>query len=483
MYIQISKLILWFYNRPNGIATISFAKRNVAIFFILVGLVGSTLSAGLSVVYASGPNIAVAHVEGVIGPGTERYLSRVIDKVSKDSNTHVLVVFLNTPGGLIDSTRTIVNKILTSDVPIVVYVSPNGARAASAGTFIVAAADVSAMAPVSSIGAASPVGPDGELPDTVKSKVTQDMASFLRGIAKEKNRDIIAYESTVLESRSYSSSEALNIGLIDFIAEDLDDLLMILNGRKIKNGSGEVTVTTDNLTIVSLEKTLLDNIVGFLSNPTVTFVFLSIGLIGILLESVFGFGMLVPGILGVIFVLLALVGLDQLPISWAGLILMVVAMLFFYLELLIFPGMTVFGLLGLLFFATGGLLLFGNISLPGSHPRSFDSAYLTVNPWVIFVVVACSFGVVIYVAKDLLKSRTTGTNSPTLVKNLEGQIGIAVTDINPSGTAKVSGENWTAISDSEDMINAGDDIIVLEVDGLTLKVFRSPDLGITDADT
>ena len=237
MYIQIHQLLLWFYNRHHGIATISVTKQNVAIFFILIGLVGSTLSAGLSVLYASGPNIAVAHVNGVIDPGTERYLSRVIDKVSKDSNTHVLVVVLNTPGGLIDSTRTIVDKVLTSDVPIVVYVSPNGARAASAGTFIVAAADVSAMSPVSSIGAASPVGPDGELPATVKSKVTQDMAAFLRGIAKEKNRNILAYESTVLESRSYSSSEALNNGLIDFIAEDFDDLLMMLNGKNIKNRS------------------------------------------------------------------------------------------------------------------------------------------------------------------------------------------------------------------------------------------------------
>ncbi len=460
-------------------------KNRLAISLMVLGFGGAILSQGAFTALAAGPHVALIELDEPILPATARFLERGIQKAA-DDGARVVVVTLDTPGGLIDPTRDIVTSILGSPIPVVVFVSPQGARAASAGTFITAAAHVAAMTPVSNIGAASPVGADGgNLPSTLESKVKEDAAADIRSIAEVRGRNIEALEATVMEAKSYSASEALENNIIDVVAVDLADLLAQIDGRTVCVGQGcavidgqlqggsLIELQTQGLDAITVEKTMLENLLAFLANPTVTFLLLSLGALGVFIEFFLGAGMILPGIVGIIFLALAFVGMGQLPVNWVGIVLIGLSVLLFILEFQV-PGTSVFGIAGVVAFGLGGLLLFGDFALPGFTPEPIEAPDLHVNPLVVAVTTAGMAAIVVFFVRSILGARTPGTLEPTSVTTLVGQTGVVTAELAPRGMVHVGGEEWSAVSDSGDTIEKGEEILVTEADGLTLKVFKSP---------
>ncbi len=448
-------------------------RHRLALILVIVGFGGALVSQTGSTVHAAGPHAARVDIDGVIDPNTARFLSRAIDTAT-DDGARLLIVTLDTPGGLFDSTRDMVESMLESRVPIAVYVSPPGARAASAGTFIAAAAHIAAMTPISNIGAASPVGPGGDLPDTLASKAKQDASALLRSIAEKRGRNIEALEATVTEAKSYSASEALEAEIIDLIANDINDLMAKVHGMTIEMQGGALVLDTADLDIVKIERTIVENFLSFLANPTVAFLLLALGFIGIFLEFVLGVGLILPGVTGIVLLVLAFVAAGQLPVNWGGIALIIAAMGLFYFELAVIPGTTVFGILGVIFFAVGGLLLFGDFSLPGFSPEPIEAPSFSVNPWVVGAVAAGTFGFFLFFVRNLMAARRPGTFGATSVTTLVGRAGLATSEIAPRGTVHLAGEYWSAVSDSGEAIPEGEKVMVVETDGVVLKVFKAP---------
>ena len=441
-------------------------RRALALVLVLLGFGGSLTSLGLQVVEAGSPHAALLTIDGAIDPISAGYLSRGID-VATEEGAQFVIVLLNTPGGLLSSTREMVEKVLTSDIPVIVYVFPPGAQAASAGTFLTASAHVAAMTPTSNIGAASPVGPGGEdLPETLKSKATEDAAAFMRSIAERRGRNADALEQTVLSAKSYSASEALEEGIIDLTAGDVEDLLAQVDGLTVAIEGGEVVLETEGLGIRSIDRTLVERFLGIVADPNIAFLLLSIGGFGILIEF-FHPGLIVPGVAGVIALALALVALGNLEVSWVGLGLMGLAMVLFFLEMQA-PGIGVFGITGAVSFVLGGFLLFGGFSPPAIPTPSYR-----VSQWVLGAVSGILFGFLLLFLRIVLQARRA-ESYPTTSESLVGQIGRATTPLNPRGTVQVASELWSAVSDSGEPIPEGEEVIVTNIEGLTLKVFKAP---------
>jgi len=454
-------------------------RHRLALVLIVLGFGGAVALQGASAVLAAGPHASLVEIDGAIKPVTARFLARAIDK-AVDDRSRLLIVILDTPGGAFNSTRKMVESMLVSTIPIVVYVSPQGAQAASAGAFITAAAHVAAMAPVSNIGAALPpnnttvdlpLGDSGDLPETWGlNKV--DASALLRSIAERRGRNVEALEATVLNASAYSASEALDNGIIDLIAENLDDLMAQLHGRTVQLEEGYVNLETEGLEVVRIEETLLEGALRILSNPTVIYLLLILGGIGVFLEFILGAGLILPGITGLAFLVLAFVGMAQMPVNWAGFALIVVAMVLFYVEIAVVPGKTVFGVTGVISLVAGGFLLFGDFTLPGFEPPPIETPSFRVNPWIIVGVAASVFAFFAFFVRSFLAARRAGTTTPTTVVSLVGQSGVATTDIAPTGEVHVADEYWTAVSDTGEAISEGERVTVLGIEGLTLKVSK-----------
>ena len=308
-------------------------RRLLGVMLVFLGLGGVVASQSITAAMAAGPHGTLIEIDGAIQPVTARFLSGSMETATEEG-AQLLIVRLDTPGGLFDSTRDIVESILSSRIPIVVYVAPTGSHAASAGTFIAAAAHVAAMAPVTNIGAASPVSGSGQdLPETLKSKATQDAAAFMRDIAKARGRNSEALEETVLSARSYSATEALDNNIIDLIAGDMDDLLAQLGGRTVQLDEGSIVLRTADLEVRSIQPTLLERFLGVIGNPNVAFLLLSVGTVLVFIETLAP-GLLVPGITGGILLALAFVAMGNLPVNIAGIGLIFLSMALFYLEVL-----------------------------------------------------------------------------------------------------------------------------------------------------
>ena len=437
--------------------------RLVALAFIVFGFGGFLVTQGVPA-SASNHHAASVTIDGAIDPLAARRVSSGLD-TAIEAGASVLIVQLDTPGGLYSSTRDIVEDLLTSPIPIVVYVSPPGARAASAGTFITAAGHVAAMAPGTNIGAASPVGGGGEdLPDTMKSKATQDAAAFMRSIAEERGRNSQTLEQTVLSAISLTATEALGDNVIDLIAQDVTDLLSQLDGKSVSLASGEVTLETRGLAIDSIEATPLEVFIGILANPNIAFLLLSIGCIGILIELM-NPGMILPGVAGVIALALAFVAITNLPMNWVGLGLIVLAVLLLYLETQA-PGIGVFAVGAGISFIIGAFLLFG-----GLNPPPIPSPSFRVNLWVIGILSAIIFVSLGFSLRALRQARAVEYEGAS--RDLVGQVGKTTTELNPSGSVRLSSEMWSAVSDSGENILEGEEVIVSDVEGLTLKVFKA----------
>ena len=413
-------------------------RHKLAVLLVLLGFGGTAFSQGVSTVYAAGPHAVLVEIEGNIQPSTARFLARAIDKATED-NASLLIVTLDTPGGLLDSTIEMAESMLASTVPIVVYVSPNGAEATSAGTFITAAAHIAAMAPVTHIGAATPVATSvtGNLREAVQSKGEQDAIVLLRNIAEKRGRNAGALEATLLEGTSYSASEALENDIIDLIAPDLDSLLKQLHGTTVQLEGNEAILETEGLEVIRIERTVLGGILGFLANPTVVYLLLALGAIGAFLEVSAAGGLILPGVMSIVFWVLAFVGKGQLPVNWAAFALIVAAFVLFYFEIAVIPGTTVFGVLGVISLAGGGFLLFGDFNLPGFDPQDIETPSFKVNPWVIGAVSLSSFLFITFFVRSLITARNPGTTEPTTETSLVGQSGVAATDIAPQGQVHV----------------------------------------------
>ena len=436
-------------------------RRILVLALVVLGFGGAIASQAIGTARAQGDHAALVKIDGVIQPTSARFLARAIDTAAEE-NAEVLIVLLDTPGGLLDSTRKMVEAMLASPVPVVVYVSPAGAEATSAGTFITAAAHVAAMAPSTNIGAAAPVGSTGEdLPETLKSKAFQATAAFMRSIAEERGRNADALEGTVLEAKAYSASEALDNGIIDLIAKDVPALLEALDGRQVELERGSRTLETANIPVRQIDPTALDKFLNFLSDPNIAFLLMSLGTLGIFIE-VMSPGLIGPGVLGVIALALAFVALGNLPVNWVGVGLLVFAMVLFLVEVQA-PGIGVFGVAGAVSFVLGAFFLFGGINPPPIPSPSFR-----VDIWLLAAVSVVLFALLALSLRTLAVARKTDYVSPSA--NVVGQAGRVVAPLEPQGTVRVNGESWSAESLSGQPIAEGVEIVVMEVDGLTLRV-------------
>jgi membrane-bound serine protease (ClpP class) len=403
---------------------------------------------------ASTGHVNLVEIDGPIGPVSARIISNAIDLSVQDS-AEALVIELNTPGGLDESMRTITRKILNSEVPVIVYVAPAGSRAASAGVFITLAAHIAAMTPGTNIGAAHPVSMGGQMDSTMGEKVENDAAAYIRSIATRTGRNQEWAEESVRKSVSITESEALKLHVIDLVANDLRALLDSLDGRTVKLPSGERTLRTKNIEVNRVEISVRDRILEVIANPTIAYILLTLGMWGLFFE-LSSPGAIFPGIVGGICLILAFFGLQTLPINYAGLLLMILGLIFFILEVKIvsYGALTIGGIVSMVL---GSLLLF-------ESPLPYMRASLVV---IIMIAVATALFFLFALGFAVRAHRRKVTTGQ---KGLEGEIGTARTDLNPEGDVFVEGEIWKAEADQP--VVKGEKVVVTKVEGLTLKVTK-----------
>ena len=428
----------------------------ISALAIAGGLGGLALAQG-------GSHAIFIEIGDVINSVTAGFLERAVERAENDS-AELLIVRLDTPGGLLSSTRDMVTALLGSSVPSAVYVAPGGAHAASAGTFITAAANFAVMAPGTNIGAASPVGIGGEdLPETLKSKATEDAAALMRGIAAKRGRNAEKLEETVLEATAFSSQEAVAFGVVDFVASDLDDLLQQLHGRTVETSTGPRTMNTQDLEVIKIEMGFVERFLLILADPNISFILLSIGGLGIVVE-LFNPGLIVPGVVGAICLLLAYVALGNLPVNWAGVAFIVLAMVFMFLEIVV-AGFGILGVGAIISFVVGGLLLFHRFGAPSPTMPSIG-----VSLWVLIPMVAILVAGGSWIVLMMVKSRQTESDSPP--ETVIGQVGTAASDLAPRGMVQLTSEVWSAIADDDEVIKTGERVEVVGLEGLTLRVSK-----------
>ena len=429
---------------------------------LVLGLLGPLAGQAMAQTPA-GPHAMVITVDGVINPVKDRYIERAMEEAQASGAT-LLIIRLDTPGGLLSSTRDIVEQLLAAPVPTVVYVSPQGAQAGSAGTFITAAANFAVMSPGSNIGAATPVSSTGQdLDETLASKVENDAAALIRSIAQERGRNAELLEDTVRNAASYSAQEALEGNVVDFIAEDIGSLLAQLDGLTAETSEGSVTLDTEGLAIEELEKNFLERLLEFLADPNVSFLLMSIGGLGIVIE-LFNPGLLVPVIVGGICLILAFVGLGNLPVNWAGVALILLAIVLAGAEVAV-AGFGFLGIASAVSLVIGGLLLFAQFG-----DASPTLPHVGVNRWLLAGVAVVTGGSVIYFAREAVKSRRD--RRADLTEAMVGLTASVTVAMEPRGSVRVANDTWSAVSADGSHISAGEQVRVVSIDGLVLTVAR-----------
>lgn len=399
---------------------------------------------------AGNNEIYIIKASGAISPGMADFIKQGISKAS-DDNVSCIIITLDTPGGLAESMRDIVMDILASKIPVVVYVSPSGARAASAGVMITMAADIAAMASGTNIGAAHPVGAGGQKIDkTMSEKVVNDMVAHAKSVAGKRGRNIKWVEKAIRESVSVTETEALEKNIIDVIASDIDDLIRQINGRKVK-GKGALDLDNPKKTI--LKETIRTKILKIISDPNIAYILMMIGLAGIYFELSHP-GAIFPGVIGVISLVLAFFSFQTLPINYAGILLIILAVIFFIMEMKI----TSYGLLSI---AGVACLFLGSLMLFESSDPAMQVSWSVFLPTVIIV---SSFFV--FVAGLVFKAQTSKPRTGS--KGLIGEIGVVKKDIMPEGKVFVHGELWNATS--KNLIKEGVKVRVIKVVNLVLDV-------------
>ncbi|MQF64549.1 nodulation protein NfeD [SAR202 cluster bacterium AC-409-J13_OGT_754m] len=403
----------------------------------------------------------VTVINGMINPITQNHIEKTVESAERDG-AELVIIQLNTPGGMTSSTYKIVESLLNAKVPTVVYVSPRGAQAASAGTFITAAAHIAVMAPGTNIGAASPVGMAGEeLKGTVKAKITNDATARMRGIALERNRNSAILESTILDSASFSSHEALDANIIDFIASDLDDLIIQLDGSSLSINGDDILIETSGLTIRTTDMGIVNQFLYLLADPNISFLLLSIGGLALVVE-IMNPGLIFPGITGVIFLILAFVSLGNLPVNWAGAALILIAGALFIAEVYI-SGFGILGIGSVISFVLGGILLFSHFDGPSPTGQP-----LSVNLWIIVPLSAILTTIIGWVGLTITrpgKSYQSLDPPPTI-----GDEAIVASTLSPTGTVYLNNQVWTATTSGNTVIEIGSKVRVVGKKGIILAV-------------
>ncbi len=437
------------------------------ITMLALGIIGPALAE------EEGGHALVAEVDGIINPVTQRYISRAIEKGEKNG-AEVVIIKLDTPGGLLSSTQKIVEDLLSDRVATVVYVHPPGAHAASAGTFITAAANLAVMAPTTRIGAAAPVTSGGEdVPETLKSKVVQDTTALMRSIAERRNRNSEALEDTVTEPepKSYNDREAMELGVVNFVAEDVPDLLRQIDGETVDTASGPRTLDTGGLALREVNMSLVEQLLFFLADPNVSFILLSLGGLGIVIEF-FNPGLIVPGVAGIILLVLAFLSLGNLPVNWAAVGLILLAGALLVAELFV-SGFGVLGIGAIVSFTIGGLLLFSSFGSPSPTLPSIG-----VNLWLLGSLTGALALFGIWFLRTVVQSRREGRRREPPPSSLIGSVGLSTTDLTPRGTVKVEDEVWTAVAEDGIVIKSGEKVRVVKVDGTILTVARAEEMAV-----
>ncbi len=394
-------------------------------------------------------------IDGAINPVTAEFIHRGL-QVARTEKAECLLIHLNTPGGLLESTRKIVSDILESPVPVVVYVSPAGSRAASAGVFITLSADIAAMAPGTNIGAAHPVALQGGMDSTMSEKATNDAAAFIRAIAEKRKRNLAWAEEAVRQSISITENEALQKNVIDLVAKNTAELLSDIDGKSIPLNSGTVTLHTRNAQVETVNMKSSEELLALLSDPNIAYVLLLLGIFGILFEF-YNPGAIFPGIIGVISLILSFYSMSALPINYAGLALLIFSIILFLLEIKIASH----GLLAL-----GGIvsLLLGSIMLIRPE-SSLDVIGISRSVIVTAVIVtALFFFFVIGIGLKAQKRKPV-----TGVEGIMEETGESLEILDPTGTVRIHGETWNAESVGG-KINKGEKVQVTAMKDLKLYV-------------
>jgi membrane-bound serine protease (ClpP class) len=432
-------------------------KKSLRLFLILIAtLIFSWTSAraqnGLS-------TVMTMTIDGVIAPASHQYLERAV-QVAERQNAEMLILQLNTPGGSVDTMNEMLQTIRGSRVPIIVYVSPSGAMAGSAGTMITLAGHASAMAPETIIGAASPINSDGsDIGETAKAKEIEALKATARTLAERRGEEAIALaEATIEEASAASATEALEVGLIDFIANDLGDLLSQLNGFEVTVNNQPRTLSTTSTRVEDIPLTLIEQLLKMLTDPNIVFLLIAIGTQAIFIELGSPGGW-VAGFIGVVALALATYGMGILPVNYFGIIFIIISFVLFVLDVKA-PTHGALTAAGIGSFVVGALVLFNSAGTP-------EFARVSV-PLVITValLIAAMFTAILTFALRALKAPVrTGQES------MVGKQGFAKTDFTPDGTVRVGSELWTAEkADLTEAISKGERIEVVSVEGLRLKV-------------
>lgn len=411
---------------------------------------------------AASPSVVVLRVKGTVNPALTRYVERGLDEAER-RNARATVIMLDTPGGLDESMREIVQRIINARIPVIVYVAPAGARAASAGTFITLAAHVAAMAPGTEMGAAHPVAlgsPTGtdQTSSTVSEKIVNDAVAYIQSLAQMRGRNVQWAEKAVRESASAHAEEAKALGVVEVVAPDLPSLLQQVHGMKVRLLTTEVILDTADAPIVYVDMSLIEQFLITISNPNIAFILLSLALLALFFEFA-NPGAILPGVVGGILLLLALFSLGTLPINWAGVLLIVLAFILFVAEVFV-TSHGALGIGGAIALILGGLLLVSSAAPPN----------LRVNPLLVYSMAAAIAAFFFFVVRTIVQDRrrrrpVTGT------EGLVGQQAVARTALDPEGTVMVEGERWHAVS-LDGRIEEGEVVVVEGRDGLTLRVRR-----------
>jgi membrane-bound serine protease (ClpP class) len=401
------------------------------------------------------PEVHVIRVDGPIGPVTSDYITTEIER-AEDEGASCLVIEIDTPGGLDTSMRAIIRDVLGARLPVVLYVSPSGARCASAGVFIAMSADGVGMAPGTSIGAAHPVTiGQGEADDATMDKIVNDSASYIKSLAAKRGRNEEWAEKAVRESATATADEALDLGIIDVVAETLDQLLEAVHGMTVDDTKGG-TIDTEGALVRRLEMGIRYRLLSLLANPNVAYMLLILGFYGIFFE-LSNPGSIFPGVLGAIFLIMAFFSFQMLPINYAGVILIILALGFFLAEIWVTSG-------GLLTIGGGVAMFLGSLMLIES-----PAPFLRVSLKVIIPAVLVTAGFFAFAVGAGLRAQRKRV--ATGREGLVGEMGTASTDLSPAGQVFVHGEIWSAISESP--VSKGEDVEVISIEGMKLRVKRA----------
>ncbi|KUK65839.1 MAG: Membrane-bound serine protease, partial [Parcubacteria bacterium 34_609] len=402
--------------------------------------------------------IYLLKVEGTIDPITAQYMIEGI-READDNQAECVIIQMDTPGGLDESMRNIIKEMLNSRVPVVIYIAPQGARAASAGAFITMAANIAAMSPGTNIGAAHPVAMgEGQIDEETKAKIVNDASAYIKSIANSRNRNEEIAEKFVRDSLSITEQEALENNIIEFIASSVDELIFMIDGVKVTTSEGDRKLNTLGKEIIEYKMSTKDLFLHSLTNPNIAYILLFLGIFGILGEFN-NPGALFPGIFGSICLILAFVAFQMIAINFAGFILIALGIIFFIFEM---------------YTPTFGLLTAGGIIslILGSFMLTKDLApYLKISTGIILTMVLATAGFFIFA---LTKGIKIQRKKPIFGKeSMIGMIGTARTDLNPNGQVFLHGEIWQATTSDEKPVKKGEQVIVEALDGLRLIVKKT----------